>query len=179
MWVVSNLLHGIYEVNESAEIRNVVTKKKRKKTLNKRHGRYYLSYQHNGKCYCIKVSRIVAMAFIPNLKNLSDVNHINGDKTDDNACNLEWMSRGDNIRHAIKNGLKPSRKGMHNKPHKPYNVKIRPILQICANSGEVVSEHTGVADAARNTGFDISDISKVVNKAFNRKTVKGYIFKYK
>ena len=46
------------------------------------------------------VHRLVAEAFIPNPKGLTDVDHINGDKLNNKVENLQWISRGDNIRKA-------------------------------------------------------------------------------
>ena len=51
-----------------------------------------------------KVHRLVAKAFIPNIKNLSTVNHIDGIGTNNHVSNLEWMSLGDNVRDAISRG---------------------------------------------------------------------------
>ena len=51
------------------------------------------------------VHRLVAETFIPNPHNLAQVNHINGDKTDNSVSNLEWMSHADNLTHAHKTGL--------------------------------------------------------------------------
>ena len=49
------------------------------------------------------VHRLVAEAFIPNPDNLSDVNHINQDKTDNRAENLNWMSHKDNLNYGDRN----------------------------------------------------------------------------
>ena len=53
----------------------------------------------------VLVHRLVAETFIPNPHNLTDVNHINGDKTDNSVSNLEWLSHTDNLLHAHANGL--------------------------------------------------------------------------
>ena len=52
-----------------------------------------------------KIHRLIAQAFIPNENKLPQVNHINGDKTDNSLNNLEWVSNRQNRIHAIKNGL--------------------------------------------------------------------------
>jgi hypothetical protein len=68
--------------------------------------RAFLSY---GKA--TRVHRLVAHAFISNPLGLSDVNHINGDKSDNRVENLEWATRGENVRHAYKTGLAVNKSG--------------------------------------------------------------------
>ncbi len=60
------------------------------------------------------VHRLVAETFIPNPHSFTEVNHINGDKTDNSVSNLEWISREDNAKHAWNVGLM-TRNGLQSK----------------------------------------------------------------
>lgn len=57
----------------------------------------------NGKL--VRLHRVVAEAFIDNPLELEQVNHINGDKTDNRVANLEWCTADENMQHAIRLGL--------------------------------------------------------------------------
>ena len=72
-----------------------------KKRINKSNGYNYvdLRWKRNGKM--LKVSRLVALTFIPNHDNKSDVDHINTIRTDDRVENLRWCTRSENMRNPI------------------------------------------------------------------------------
>jgi hypothetical protein len=57
------------------------------------------------------IHRLVAKVFVPNPKNLKIVNHIDGNKKNNHAKNLEWCTQKHNIRHAWSIGLTTSKVG--------------------------------------------------------------------
>lgn len=56
-----------------------------------------LSYK--GKRKGIKVHRLIALTFIPNPDNKPMINHIDGNKTNNNVSNLEWVTNQENQDH--------------------------------------------------------------------------------
>jgi len=62
-------------------------------------GYYYcnLSINHKKKLYY--VHRLVAITFIPNPNNKEQINHIDGNKLNNNVKNLEWVSQSENCSH--------------------------------------------------------------------------------
>lgn len=72
-------------------------------------GRVYLNITFRGKTKSVLVNRIVALRYLPNPDKLAEVNHIDGDKSNNALENLEWASRSDQERHAFATGLKSTR----------------------------------------------------------------------
>lgn len=59
----------------------------------------------NKKRHYKRVHRLIAIAYIQNINNYKQVNHINGVKTDNEVDNLEWSSNSQNTKHAYDNGM--------------------------------------------------------------------------
>ncbi len=61
---------------------------------------------HRGKSRTRHVHRLVAQAFVPNPSLHPVVNHVDGNKLNNRAENLCWVTRSENQRHAIQLGLR-------------------------------------------------------------------------
>ena len=59
----------------------------------------------NGKRKNYTVHKLVALAFLPNFKNKETINHIDGNKRNNNVNNLEWATMKENQQHKWLTGL--------------------------------------------------------------------------
>lgn len=103
----SNIVKG-YDISTLGRIRNNKTNHIIKPDKEEK-GYRRLSIKVNGKKKHYAVHRLVAIAFIPNPNNLPQVDHIDGDNTNNKVSNLRWCSnkqnaqwRWERIRKALK-----------------------------------------------------------------------------
>jgi len=64
-----------------------------------------IKFQHNRKVIKAHVHRLVAIAFVPGFSPEKHVNHVDGDKRNNRPENLEWVTKGENTKHAWETGL--------------------------------------------------------------------------
>lgn len=67
-------------------------------------GYYFIGLMKDGKRKTIAVHILIAKLFIENPYNKPEVNHIDTDKSNNRADNLEWNTRLENAEHAVKSG---------------------------------------------------------------------------
>lgn len=143
----------------------------------------------NGKQKIFSVHRIVAEAFVQNPENKETVNHINEDRTDNRACNLEWMTVKENCNYGSHNKrVSEARKGMKfTKEHcdnmskarkgKNYNKgNSQPIEQLTLD-GELVATYPSISEAHRATGYSKTHIACCCMG--REKSLRGYLWRYK
>lgn len=97
---------GLIEVSNEGRVRSLLRGEPRvlkTQTDNKGYHRLRITIEREKTSY--KIHREVAKAFIPNPENLPQVNHKDGNKSNNAVDNLEWISNRDNAHHAIENGL--------------------------------------------------------------------------
>ena len=105
------------------------------------------------------VHRLVALTFLPNSLQLPQVNHIDGDKTNNNVTNLEWCTGSDNQLH--------SRRILN----RVCGMKRKPV--ICLENGKI---YESVSHAARELKLYPKNIAKVCKGKYGK--TGGMHFKY-
>ena len=115
------------------------------------------------------VHRLVAQTFLDNPENKPQVNHIDGNRLNNQVSNLEWATRSENVNHALRTGLLHGLRGDLS-PHKVA------VLQY-EKDGTFVREWSCMADAARFLNGTKAGIYSACRQK-NCKTYKGYIWKY-
>ena len=91
--------------------------------------------------------RLLAISFIPNLESLPEVNHKDGNKSNNALSNLEWVTKSENMLHSINvlgNPKPPSSKGKVGELSK----LSKPIVGYNASTGEII-KFCGSKDAQR------------------------------
>ena len=158
---------GRYEVTESGEVISLIKGSRNKsgyKVLKHwldKDNYHTVTLWKNRKPKQFKVHRLVAETFIPNPNRLPQVNHIDGNKNNNAASNLEWISQEGNIRHAYDIGI--YKKGEERKNSKLTNEQVKWIRENYIKG----SRELGARPLARKFGVTKTCIYYIVtNKSY-------------
>lgn len=183
VWKDIKGFENIYQVSNLGRVRSLRRKIVYKNGAVREWDSFYLTPIRNWAGYCrvrlynggktklFSVHRLVADAFLQKSVNKTQINHKNGDRSDNMVCNLEWCSCSENLKHSYdKLGRKPPRLGLYGKDCPGSKL----VLQI--KDGVVVAKFYGCNEAERRTGISRKSISRVCRNG--RKHAGGYEWRY-
>ena len=161
---VSNL--GNIRIPEYIDKRNRVHKERILKHQRNQEGYHTVCLSDGqGKQKRFLVSRLVAMSFVENPNNEEYINHIDENKDNNSADNLEWCSWNYNLFY----GTRIQRVAkLNSKPVRQYSI-----------DKELIAEYPSIREAERQTGFANTNISACCRRKLHHNTQYGYIWRFK
>lgn len=165
---------GYYQVSSEGRVKSLertfIDKSGRKQTVKERilkpgmdRGGYLIvDLCDGGKRKRFKVHRLVCQAFHDNPENKPCVNHIDENKTNNAASNLEWSTAKENCNHGTRN-------------ERSAKALSKSVGQYTLH-GELIKIWPSTMEVKRQAGFSYSHVSEVANG--KRKTAYGFIWKY-
>lgn len=118
-----------------------------KQTLNSEKDRYWTTTlkTKDGRYVKRSIHRLLMLTFVPNPDGKEQVNHIDGNKSNNSMDNLEWATPKENAQHALRLGLK-DRKACSKEVHQ-YSL-----------SGEYLRSFVDATEASKETGIEATNI---------------------
>lgn len=150
--------YGCFQISTMGRIRNAQTGTILQQQENKKgYAEVHIVSATSKK---IRIHRAVAEAFIPNPENKPQVNHKNGNKKDNRVENLEWCTAEENVQHALKSGLRPTRQ----------------VAQY-SRQGALLKEWSSIKEAGEALHTSCSTIVQCCKGRL--KTAGGFVWRYK
>ena len=119
----------------------------------------YISCRLNNKRRNHKIHRLVAKLFIPNPDNKPEVNHNDGNKLNFHVNNLDWNTKSENMKHAIKNKLLTNCT-LKGENHNTSKITFKQVLEI---RKLYLSGDFSIRILAYNFKCSVGSISNIIN----------------
>lgn len=167
-----------YMVSNLGRVKSVINGKDKILQLQKDNNYFFVCLRKDGNAKFFRVHRLVASAFVDNPNNYPVVNHINWDKHDNRAENLEWCTYSYNNWY-IQNRttdyndviLRKDRRNQEKRKSRRHSSFKRHVL--CVETGIT---YDSISCAARACGVEQSNVSRALTG--RQKTSGGFHWKY-
>ena len=175
IWLPVAETEGLYEVSNTGRVRSLdrfIEYKQRGKTVRRLQKGKLLSnssdaeYQVVKVCYkdrheYVRIHKLVAIAFVEKVEGKNYVNHIDANKHNNRADNLEWVTQKENIIHARKMGLCSDTIGEQHHNSKLTEDDIRWIRENdkATNGGKMLRK-----EIAKTLGISVTTVTHIANR---------------
>ena len=176
---------GLYQISNLGRIKSL----KRKYTTENR----ILKYHKNNSGYCyvdlcknsetkrFLIHRLVAIHFIANPNNLSQVNHKNENKEDNCVENLEWCTHEYNQKYGTKSKRQSEkikgRKASDDTKLKMSKSRSKKVIQYDLN-GNIIKIWSSTKDICQNLNFKYNSFKYYLESKSKKEYYENFIWKY-
>lgn len=147
----------LYEISNTGKVRSLHKRNKGKilRTWDNKRGYLFCNLCREGKKENNYIHRLVASHFVENMGNFDTVNHLDGDKKNNNFNNLEWTTHDLNLKHASKIGLVKQ-----GEDHPKSKLNVEQVINIRKMNQQGKTNKY----IAETYNMDRSTISRIVNR---------------
>jgi hypothetical protein len=156
-----------YILYTSGNVVNSKTGRILKQNVNKK-GYRHVQLSNNGLSKTISIHKLVFENYIKEVPKGFEINHIDGNKSNNNLKNLELVTRKENMIKAVETGLIKSGEDC---------VNSVAVYQIDPLSNQIINLFGSINIAQKNTNIPSSSIS-LASRGI-RKSAGGYLWKIK
>lgn len=159
VWKDIKDFEGIYQISNHAKVKRLSRPishwrgnmrnlpEKIIKQMTTTNGYLKVHLHKEGKMRTFSVHRLVLSHFVPNYDNLPTVNHIDGNKQNNNLDNLEWASLSRNAKNAYDIGLNRPNMGSKHNNSKVTEANVLFIRNSKQLSNKKLAEMFGITDS--------------------------------
>ena len=154
-----------YQVSETGLIRSMNYKrtghiKELKPALDKGYCKTMI-LSDDGKYKTVAIHRLIAETFLKKLPG-TEVNHKDGNKSNNNISNLEYVTHKENIQHSYNNGLQQPQRGSKNGNSKLTEDRVRHIKEYVKAIKVIKGRYWGRKQVAESFGIKESHLKDIL-----------------